>query len=180
MRVIAASRGPLEPLARRDQFRVDLAYRLSQLAIDVPPLRERKEDLPLLIQTFVNRFCHETGKRMAGITVKAMSALLAYDYPGNLGELEAIVRQLVHVCPSGRPIDLEMLPEKVRLATVRQGARVDAASDLDLDRLVAGTEEAAIREALKRTAGNKSQAARLLGLSRNGLAMKMERYGITA
>jgi transcriptional regulator with AAA-type ATPase domain len=180
VRVIAASRGPLEPLARRDQFRVDLAYRLSQLAIDVPPLRERKEDLPLLIQTFVNRFCHEIGKRMAGITVKAMSALLAYDYPGNLGELEAIVRQLVHVCPSGRPIDLDMLPEKVRLATVRQGTRVDASSDLDLDRLVAGTEEAAIREALKRTACNKSQAARLLGLSRNGLAMKMERYGITA
>lgn len=180
VRVIAASRGPLEPLARRDQFRVDLAYRLSQLSIDVPPLRERKEDLPLLIQTFVNRFCHETGKRMAGITVKAMSALLAYDYPGNLGELETIVRQLVHLCPSGRPIDLEMLPEKVRLATVRQGTRVDATSDLDLDRLVSGTEEAAIREALKRTTGNKSQAARLLGLSRNGLAMKMERYGITA
>jgi DNA-binding NtrC family response regulator len=178
VRLIAASRVPLEPLARRDQFRVDLAYRLSQVVIDVPPLRERKEDLPLLIQTYVNRFCHETGKRMAGITVKAMSALLAYDWPGNLPELETIVRQLVDRCPSGRPIELDLLPEKVRLATVRQGARVDAGSDLALDRLVAATEEAAIREALKRTAGNKSQAARLLGLSRNGLAMKMERFGV--
>jgi transcriptional regulator with AAA-type ATPase domain len=178
VRVIAASRGPLEPLARRDLFRVDLAYRLSQFAIDVPPLRERREDLPLLIQTNVNRFCHETGKRMAGITVKAMSALLAYDYPGNLAELETIVRQLVHLCPSGRPIDVDLLPEKVRLATVRSGARIEPGSDLDLDRLVAATEEAAIREALRRTGGNKSQAARSLGLSRNGLAMKMERYGV--
>ncbi|HUO86688.1 MAG TPA: sigma 54-interacting transcriptional regulator [Thermoanaerobaculia bacterium] len=180
VRVIAASRAALEPLARRDLFRVDLAYRLSQLAIDVPPLRTRREDLPLLVQTAVNRFCHETGKRMAGITVKAMSALLAYDYPGNLAELESVVRQLVHVCPSGRPIDLEMLPEKVRLATVRREARIEPGSDLELDRLVSETEEAAIREALTRTAGNKSQAARLLGLSRNGLGMKMDRYGITA
>jgi len=178
VRIVAASREPLEPLARRDLFRVDLAYRLSRVAVDVPSLRERREDLTLLLQSAINRFCHETGKRIAGITVKAMSALLAYDWPGNLEELENVVRQLVHLCPSGRPIDVEMLPEKVRLATVRSGARVDASSDLDLERLVATTEEAAIREALKRTQGNKTQAARLLGLSRNGLAMKMERYGV--
>ncbi|HMB52804.1 MAG TPA: sigma 54-interacting transcriptional regulator [Thermoanaerobaculia bacterium] len=180
VRLIAASRGPLEALARRDLFRVDLAYLLSRVAIDVPAVRERREDLTLLIQSYVNRFCHETGKRMAGITVKAMSALQAYDWPGNLGELENVVRQLVHMTPNGRPIDLETLPEKVRLATVRtsSGAKVDSTSDLDLERLVAATEEAAIREALKRSQGNKSQAARVLGLSRNGLAMKMERYGV--
>ena len=178
VRIVAASRGPLEPLARRDRFRVDLAYRLSQLAIDVPSLRDRKEDLTLLIQSLINRFCHETGKRMAGITVKAMSALLAYDYPGNQGELENIVRQMVHMTANGRPIDLETLPEQVRLAQLRNGNQVDAGSDLDLERLVASTEETAIREALKRTQGNKTQAAKLLGLSRNGLAMKMERYGV--
>jgi len=178
VRIVAASRVPLEPLARRDRFRVDLAYRLSQLAIDVPPLRDRREDLTLLIQSLINRFCHETGKRMAGITVKAMSALLAYDYPGNQGELENIVRQMVHMTANGRPIDLETLPEQVRLAQLRNGTQVDAGSDLDLERLVASTEETAIREALKRTQGNKTQAAKLLGLSRNGLAMKMERYGV--
>lgn len=178
VRIVAASRQALEPLARRDQFRVDLAYRLSQFAIDAPALRDRKEDLTLLIQSLVNRFCHETGKRMAGVTVKAMSALLAYDYPGNLGELENVVRQVVHMTPNGRPIDLETLPEQVRLASVRTGTRVDSTSDLDLDRLVATTEESAIREALKRTQGNKTQAAKLLGLSRNGLANKMERFGV--
>jgi DNA-binding NtrC family response regulator/pSer/pThr/pTyr-binding forkhead associated (FHA) protein len=178
VRLVVTSTGPLEPFVARDVFRLDLAYRLSQFAIDVPPVRARREDLPLLIQSAINRCCHETGKRMQGITVKAMSALLAYDYPGNLIELDNIARQLVYLCPAGKPIDVNLLPEKVRLSTVQAAGRVDATSDLALDRLVADTERAAIREALRRTHGNKSQAARLLGLSRNGLAMKMERHGL--
>lgn len=178
VRVIASSRGPLEPYVARDSFRVDLAYRLSQFAIDVPPLRERREDLPLLIQWYVNRFCHEAGKRMQGITVKAMAALMSYDFPGNLPELENIARQMVYLCPSGQPMDTNLLPTEVRASKVRTTTRVDGASDLQLDRLVASCEQAAIREALRRTAGNKSQAAKLLGLSRNGLAMKIERYGL--
>jgi DNA-binding NtrC family response regulator/pSer/pThr/pTyr-binding forkhead associated (FHA) protein len=180
VRLIVGSRSPLDSAVARDLFRVDLAYRLSQVTIEVPPLRDRREDLPLLIQSYINRFCHETGKRMQGITVKAMSALLSYDYPGNLAELENIARQLVYMAPPGRPVDINMLPQKVRDGNLTSAARVDAASDLELERLVSGTEQAAIREALRRTHGNKSQAARLLGLSRNGLAIKMERYGIKA
>jgi transcriptional regulator with AAA-type ATPase domain len=177
VRLIAGSMAPLEEAVARDQFRVDLAYRLSRTTVDVPPLRERKEDLPLLIQSFVNRFCHDTGTRLAGITVKAMTALLAYDYPGNLDELEGIARQMVYLCPAGRPVELSSLPEKVRKGRL-QTARVDGTTDLDLDRLVGITEQAAIREALRRSHGNKSLAARMLGLSRNGLAIKMERFGI--
>ncbi len=180
VRLIAGSRGPLEGAVARDLFRVDLAHRLSQVTIDVPPLRERREDLPLLIQSCINRFCHETGKRMQGITVKAMAALLNYDYPGNLAELENIARQLVYLCPAGRPADVNLLPERVRQGTIQSVSRVDATSDLELDKLVGATEQAAIREALRRTQNNKSHAARLLGLSRNGLAIKMERYGIKA
>ncbi len=177
VRLIAGSKEPLEEAVARDQFRVDLAYRLSRTTVDVPPLRDRKEDLPLLIQSFVNRFCHDTGTRLAGITVKAMTALLAYDYPGNLDELEGIARQMVYLCPAGRPVELSSLPEKVRKGRL-QTARVDGTTDLDLDRLVGITEQAAIREALRRSHGNKSLAARMLGLSRNGLAIKMERFGI--
>jgi transcriptional regulator with AAA-type ATPase domain len=177
VRIVAGSRTPLEAVVARDLFRADLAYRLSQVTIEVPPLRERREDLPLLIQTFVNRFCHESGKRMQGITVKAMSALLSYDYPGNLSELENIARQLVYMSPPGRPVDINLLPERVRNGTLVT-SRVDATSDLDLERLVGTCEQTAIREALRRTHGNKSQAARVLGLSRNGLAIKMERYGL--
>ncbi|HWM91884.1 MAG TPA: sigma 54-interacting transcriptional regulator [Thermoanaerobaculia bacterium] len=177
VRVVAGSRVPLESVAARDLFRVDLAYMLSQFTVEVPPLRDRREDLPLLIQSYVNRFCHETGKRMQGITVKAMSALLNYDYPGNLAELENIARQLVYMSAAAKPVDIALLPERVRSGTVST-ARVDTASDLDLERLVGTCEQSAIREALRRTHGNKSQAARVLGLSRNGLAIKMERYGL--
>lgn len=177
VRLVIGSRTPLEAVVARDLFRADLAYRLSQLIIEVPPLRDRRDDLPLLIQSYINRFCHETGKRMQGITVKAMSALLSYDYPGNLAELENIARQLVYMAPPGRPVDVSLLPDRVRNGTV-VASRVDAGSDLELERLVGACEQAAIREALRRTHGNKSQAARILGLSRNGLAIKMERYGL--
>ena len=178
VRLVAGSRAPLDSVVARDLFRVDLAYRLSQFMIEVPPLRDRREDLPLLIQSYINRFCHETGKRMQGITVKAMTALLSYDYPGNLAELENIARHLVYMSPAGRPVDVNLLPERVRNGSLSATTRVDTASDLELERLVSGAEQAAIREALRRTNGNKSQAARLLGLSRNGLAIKMERYGL--
>jgi len=178
VRLVAASSRPLEQAVARDEFRVDLAYRLSRFAIDVPALRERKEDLPLLIQANINRFCHETGKRVAGITTKAMTALLSYAYPGNLGELENIARQMVYLCPHGRPVDVSLLPDPVKASPLQATARVEATSDLELDRLVAGAEEAAIREALRRTQSNKSQAAKLLGISRNTLAAKMEKYEI--
>jgi|HubBroStandDraft_3_1064219.scaffolds.fasta_scaffold05809_2 DNA-binding NtrC family response regulator len=178
VRIIAGSRIPLEEAVARDLFRVDLAYHLSRFVIEVPPLRERREDLQLLIQSYINRFCHETGRRLVGVTLKATTALLNYDYPGNLAELENTIRQVVSLAPAGGPADLLQLPERVRQGSLATGTRVAAASDLELDRLVGSTEQAAIREALRRTHGNKSQAARLLGLSRNGLAIKMERYGL--
>jgi transcriptional regulator with AAA-type ATPase domain len=178
VRILVSSQEPLEKSVAEDRFRVDLAYLLSQFVIDVPPLRERREDLPLLIQGYINRFCHETGKRVAGITVKAMSALAAYDFPGNLRELENLTRQMVYLCPSGQPVDVDLLPTEVRLSSLGAMPRIDERSDLQLERLVATCEKVAIREALRRTQNNKSEASRLLGLSRNGLAMKMRRYAI--
>lgn len=177
LRLICSSAKPLAPLVSRDSFRIDLAYRLGQVTIDVPPLRERREDLPLLIQAAVNRCCHQMRKRVQGITVKALEALTAYNYPGNLPELENIVRHLVQNCPAGRPIQPQMLPEEVRLAKIpRERPAPDA--ELNLDKLVADCERAAILEALHRTGGNKSAAARALHLSRNGLALKMGRLGL--
>ncbi len=178
VRLVVSSSEPLEALVSRDQFRVDLAHRLAQFTIDVPPLRERREDLPLLIQAAVNRCCHESGKRVQGITVKALEALAVYDYPGNLPELENIVRRLVYLCPTGKPIQSSILPEEVRLAEITRH-RPTAESELDLEKLVAECERAAIREALRRSEGNKSAAARELHLSRNGLAMKMNRLGLS-
>lgn len=177
VRLVASCREPLEEHAARDKFRIDLAYRLSQFVVEVPALRDRREDLPLLIQATVNRCCHQTNKRVQGITVQALEALAVYDYPGNLPELENIVRRLVYLCPTGQPIDEKMLPDAVRLSKVK-GPRPENASELALDKLVSECERAAIREALRRSHGNKSGAARLLGLSRNGLAMKINRLGL--
>ncbi len=180
VRVVAGSRGGLDGLVARGLFRLDLAHMLGASAFDVPPLRERREDLPLLLQAFVNRFCHEAGKRVQGITVDVLSALAAYEFPGNLAELESIVRQLVYLCPPGEPIRHNLLPERLRSAPLQASARPAAASDLELRHWVGAAEEAAIREALQRTHGNKLRAAALLGVSRAGLAMKMERYGLKA
>ncbi len=177
VRLVTSSRDSLDLYAARDRFRLDLAYRLSQFVVDVPALRKRREDLTLLIQAAVNRCCHQTSKRIQGITVQAMEALVVYGYPGNLPELENIVRRLVYLCPSGQPIDESMLPEEVRLSKIR-GRPPDDASELNLEALIRDCELGAIREALRRSDGNKSAAARQLGLSRNGLAMKIARLGL--
>ncbi len=174
VRLIASSRTSLEHGAARDLFRIDLAYRLSQFVVEVPALRERREDLPLLIQAAINRCCHQTGKRVQGITVKAMEALTTHDYPGQPGRARKHRPPAGLPCPKGRPIDDSHLPEEIRLSKVK-GPRPEAESELQLDRLIQSCERAAIREALQRADGNKSEAARLLGLSRNGLAMKMTR-----
>jgi transcriptional regulator with AAA-type ATPase domain/pSer/pThr/pTyr-binding forkhead associated (FHA) protein len=180
VRVMISTPEPLEQYVAEDRFRVDLAYLLSQFVVDVPPLRERREDLPLLTQGYINRFCHETGKRVAGITVKTMSALASYDFPGNLKELENLARQMVYLCASGQPVDVNLLPSEIRLSSLGAIPRINEHSDLTLEKLVATCEQAAIREAMRRSHENKSEAARLLGVSRNGLAMKMKRYGIGA
>ena len=128
----------------------------------MPPLRDRREDLPLLIQSYINRFCH--GDRASGCRDHRQgdvgAPLQLIYHSGNLAELENIACQLC-MAPPGRPVDVNLLPEKVRNGTLIT-TRVDSGSDLELDRLVGACEQAAIREALRRTTGNKSQAARLL------------------
>jgi DNA-binding NtrC family response regulator len=109
-----------------------------------------------------------------------MSALASYDFPGNLKELENLARQMVYLCASGQPVDVNLLPSEIRLSSLGAIPRINEHSDLTLEKLVATCEQAAIREALRRSHENKSEAARLLGVSRNGLAMKMKRYGIGA
>jgi transcriptional regulator with AAA-type ATPase domain len=174
-RIVASSRTSLLDLVAHGRFRADLAHRLGQLTLQVPPLRERMEDLPILVQTYVNRFSHETGKRVRGITMHALATLARYPFPGNLRELENAVRQMVYLARDQSPMDVDLMPAEIRDAGLVE-PRVDEGSQLELSSLVAGVERAAIHEALRRTSGNKAHAARLLGLSRNGLAQKMSRY----
>lgn len=156
-----------------DRLRVDLAARVAQVVVPVPALRERTEDLPLLLQVLVNRFSHETGKRVRGITTRALEALAEYPFPGNLAELENSVRQMIYIAREESPLDVELLPPQIRSARLRSSA---ARGSAELAEVVARVEREAIARALEQTEGNKARAARILGISRNGLAQKMKRY----
>ena len=170
--VCASGLGFYDRLAA-DRLRVDLAARVAQVVVPVPALRERTEDLPLLLQVLVNRFSHETGKRVRGITTRALEALAEYPFPGNLAELENSVRQMIYIAREESPLDVELLPPQIRSARLRSSS---ATGPAELAEVVARVEREAIARALEETEGNKARAARLLGISRNGLAQKMKRY----
>ncbi len=178
VRIVAATNADLRARMASGAFRADLYYRLAGFELAVPPLRERVGDVPLLLQHFLGRFCTQVDKRISGVTVSALKLLTAYRWPGNVRELENEVRRLVFVCPSGQAIDSSMVHPDIRAAATDGPPPAAAADDLDLEARLATVEAATIREALARAGGSRSAAARLLGVSRNGLAAKMERHGI--
>ena len=177
VRIVAATNADLRARIATGAFRADLYYRLEGYELRVPPLRERIEDMPSLIQHFLGSLCTRMGKRVAGLTVGAMKLLLAYPWPGNVRELENEVRRLVLCCPDGQPIDSSMVHPIVRQASGSTTVELPS-TNLTLEQAVAELEERMIRQALQRLHGNRSGVARLLGLSRNGLAAKMQRLGI--
>ena len=170
-RFVAATNVDLEARIRAGAFRADLYYRLAGFQIDVPPLRERRDDVPVLLEHFLERFSREAGRRVRGFTLKALGALRAYDWPGNVRELEGEVRRLVYVCPEGAPIEWGMLAARVRH---RADGSAEAAP-LDLGAQVRSLEERLIRTALEHSRGHRGEAARMLGISRNWLAIKLRR-----
>ncbi len=180
IRVIAATNSDLQRRMDDGLFRRDLYYRVAGFVLRVPPLRERKEDVHAFVEAFVRDFASETGKAVRGVTVKALRALLDYRWPGNVRELQHEVRRLVYLCPDGQAIESSMLSEHI-LVPPRpdEPAPEETPASLELEGSVARLERRLIREALGRAGGNRTQAARLLGISRNGLAIKMERLGIT-
>jgi DNA-binding NtrC family response regulator len=180
IRVVAATNSDLMRRIDEGRFRRDLYYRLAGYVLRVPPLRERREDVPTLVESFLRAFARETGKPIQGITLKALRALTDYAWPGNVRELEHEVRRMVYLCPYGAAIDSTLVSAHIA-APPSAGERedVDAALDgLDLEQHLRQVEEQLIRRALARAGNNRTQAAKLLGISRNGLAIKMQRLGI--
>jgi DNA-binding NtrC family response regulator len=173
VRVIAATNKDLESAMRAGTFREDLYYRLNVVTIQIPPLRDRREDIPLLLDHFLRKFAEKNRRNVTGLTAAARDALLKYEYPGNVRELENIAERAVLLC-RGQVIDLEDLP-----ATVRPGQR-SAADPLpkDLPGVLAEIERQAIQSALERTGGIQTQAAEALGISERVLRYKMKKYGL--
>jgi DNA-binding NtrC family response regulator len=173
VRVLAATHLDLERAMREGTFREDLYYRLNVVTIQIPPLRERREDIPLLLDHFLRKFAEKNRRDVTGLTAAARDALLKYDYPGNVRELENIVERAVLLC-RGRVIDLEDLP-----ATARPGQRSAAEPPpKDLPGVLADIERQAIQSALERSGGIQTQAAEALGISERVLRYKMKKYGL--
>jgi two-component system, NtrC family, response regulator HydG len=210
IRVISASNTNVPRLAREGRFRADLYYRLRGLQFHLPPLRDRREDVPVLAADLAARAAARHGKQVGGLSRRALELLAAHDWPGNVRELESEVERAVLLCADGGQLEARhFLPIKWAVESggisgelggpiaptdpVHQAvdpaarpergprarpSRSSTGTLLPLAEEVASLERRSILRALEKSRGNKSAAARLLGITRNGLYLKMERLGI--
>ncbi|GIW43320.1 MAG: acetoacetate metabolism regulatory protein AtoC [Candidatus Binatia bacterium] len=177
VRLIAATNRDIEEAVRAGTFRSDLYYRLNVVSIHLPSLRERLEDVPLLVEHFIQRFSRDYGVEPKRVTPEAMQRLLAYHWPGNIRELQNTIERAFALSRAPE-IGVEDLPERVR-ASGPAGA--DAGIVHREDHAIVPLEELerrAIAAALAHTGGNKSEAARLLGIERQRLYRKLDKYGL--
>jgi DNA-binding NtrC family response regulator len=174
VRLVAATNKDLAKLVAEGKFRDDLFFRLSVVQVTMPPLRQRKEDIPLLVQAFLKQFAEENGKPVPEMSPEAMEALLRYDWPGNVRKLRNVIENCV-VMTSGPKIGLRNIPVEVREATTGGGALASSkfipvkGSKFNLHE----TEHRLILQALEDTGGNVTQAAKKLGISRRTLHRKI-------
>ena len=198
VRIVAATNTDLRSRLGAGGIRADLYYRLAGVELRIPPLRQRRDDIPILVEHFLRRISEEIDKPIRGITVKALKTLVRYSWPGNVRELVHEIRRLVYVSPEGEAVESSRIAEHIRdgqprktpseegeessVATATEEAQVEtpsvlleswlsSSSSLDLTEL----ECSALEEALRRTGGNQVQAGHLLGISRMAVRRRMER-----
>ncbi|MGA2148545.1 MAG: sigma-54 dependent transcriptional regulator [Bryobacteraceae bacterium] len=175
VRVIAATNQDLRAALEQGTFREDLYYRLNVVPINIPPLRDRKHDIPFLANHFIHKLAPDSGSRVESITEAGMEKLVAYHWPGNVRELENVIERGLVMC-TGTTLDAA----DIRLESApRPRANHDShflPEGLTLDQY----EQEILKEALRRADGNKSQAARLLGLTRNALRYRLTQMGMEA
>jgi len=170
-RIIAVAEPSLEKKVRDHKFRVDLFHKLDEFRINLPAIRERKQDIPFIFTFFLETFCEEFGKPIPTVPFDVFEAILEYDWPGNIGELRNCVRNLVIMSPDGELVP-DYLPFRV------QPNPLEALASRDLPSAVSEVERFLIRKALARFEGNQSKAARLLRVSEAALRYKMKKYGL--
>ena len=175
VRLVAATNRDLRAALEDGTFREDLYYRLNVVAIDIPPLREHKEDIPALANFFLERYAKESAKTITAITPSAMQRLMDYHWPGNIRELQNIIERGVALA-SAATLDAAdiYLDDPAKRSHAPGGSPYVLPSGVTLEQW----EDEAIREALRTANGNKSQAARALGLSRNALRYRLSRLGV--
>jgi DNA-binding NtrC family response regulator len=178
VRVVAATHRDLEDMAEHRQFREDLLYRLDVIRVVMPPLRERASDVPLLVQSFVERTNARRERHVQGVEPDAMRALAAFSWPGNVRQLANIVERTVLMRGEGR-IRLADLPERIRGAhAAGEPAGIELPEEgIDLREVLEKLEASLIDQALERTGGNRNRAAALLKINRTTLVEKLKKRG---
>jgi len=177
VRVVAATARDLATMAEERRFRDDLLYRLRVVHIEVPPLRERTEDIPLLVSTLLARASERLGRPVPQVNEPAMRSLLSHAWPGNVRELENAIERAM-LMGDGEAIALADLPGSVRAAAVESEVQTIVGDHLSIKRHTANLERMLIQRALERTGGNRSQAAQLLDISYKALVYKIRGYGL--
>jgi transcriptional regulator with PAS, ATPase and Fis domain len=188
VRIISATSEDLNKAVNQGKFREDLFYRLNVVQINIPPLRERKSDIPMLVNHFIKKYNLGAGKDIQGISPKALKQLMSYDFPGNIRELENIIRKSLWLETSQtiEEVQVSSLPEwltthKARMYSFEMtDKQMDLKLDeeMDLKKSIRDMEKVLILKALEMTRGSKKAAANLLRISPRTLKFKLDRYGI--
>jgi two-component system response regulator HydG len=175
VRIISATNHNLTKLIERNAFRQDLYFRIRGVSLVLPALRERPEDIPILVENFLQEAAHETGAQVTGITPAALSLLASYDWPGNIRQLRNTIRTMIVMCDRSK-IDVQDLPPEIAQRRQLPGASAAPvpASGVSLNEL----EKKAIADTLARTQGNREKAAKILGIGERTLYRKIREYNL--
>ena len=178
VRVIAATNKDLEAMVAEKTFREDLYYRISVIPISVPPLRQRREDIPLLANHFLKKYAPAAGKSIVRVDRRSLDALLDYEWPGNVRQLENTIERAVAL-ESSDELRVEAPPERARAAAAAVGGNGNVpAEGLDMERYVAGVEKSLLQSALKQSGGVQTKAAEMLKLSYRSFRHLMKKYDL--
>ncbi len=180
VRIISATNKDLEEAVREKQFREDLFYRLNVIQIRLPSLRERKEDIPLLVNHFIKRYSEELGKQITGVSPEALRILMQYDYPGNVRELQNIIERSVAL-ESSQELTAQNLKSYLdeQFPMKRKALDLEIPSEgIDLEKIVEDVERTLLLKALDRSKGIKKKAAELLHINFRSMRYRLEKYGL--
>jgi DNA-binding NtrC family response regulator len=174
VRVIAATNRRLDVLAARGEFREDLYHRLRVIQIEVPPLRERKEDIPLMVEAFIKELNREHGRKVTGITRGVADRLMQYDWPGNVRELKNTIEEMVVYAQGRRALEVSDLPIQLRVQRAAAGEDLNVTVGMSMQEI----ERRAIEETLRATGYDKQKTAKILGIGLRTLYRKQKEYGL--
>jgi len=173
VRIIAATNKDLSKLISEGKFRDDLFYRLNVVKIELPSLSQRREDIPLLIGAFIQKFNAKMGKQIVGVSDQALRLLLKHDYPGNIRELENIIEHAFVLCGKGR-IELECLPKEIAGSQMETTSPLPTKEESPFDQ----AEAEVIEKVLKKYEGDRIKTAKELKIGRTTLWRKIRKYGL--